>query len=46
MAKANTLGEAGSGHLANLKRLAYFAAVVETGSFTAAAERLASPRRW
>lgn len=40
MAKANTLGEAGSGHLANLKRLAYFAAVVETGSFTAAAERL------
>lgn len=27
-------------HLANLKRLPYFAAVVEAGSFTAAAERL------
>lgn len=28
------------GNFANLKRLAYFAAVVETGSFTAAADRL------
>jgi DNA-binding transcriptional LysR family regulator len=26
--------------LGNLRRLAYFAAVIETGSFTAAAERL------
>ncbi|MBO9641663.1 MAG: LysR family transcriptional regulator [Pseudacidovorax sp.] len=40
MAKANNPTEAESGHLGNLKRLAYFAAVVETGSFTAAAERL------
>lgn len=36
----NNRMESNSGHLANLKRLAYFAAVVETGSFTAAAERL------
>src|SRR5438046_9353258 len=28
------------GRLGNLRRLAYFTAVVETGSFTAAAERL------
>jgi len=40
MAKANSTEESGASHLANLKRLAYFAAVVETGSFTAAAERL------
>lgn len=32
--------DAGFSNFANLKRLAYFAAVVETGSFTAAAERL------
>src|ERR1044072_2278928 len=32
--------ESGLGGLGNLRRLAYFAAVVETGSFTAAAERL------
>ena len=32
--------EAGLGGLGNLRRLAYFVAVVETGSFTAAAERL------
>jgi len=30
----------GSGGLGNLRRLSYFVAVVETGSFTAAAERL------
>ena len=40
MAKANNTEESGASHLANLKRLAYFAAVVETGSFTAAADRL------
>jgi len=40
MSKANIDGKAGLGDLANLKRLAYFAAVVETGSFTAAADRL------
>lgn len=40
MAKANNTEKSDAGHLANLKRLAYFAAVVETGSFTAAAERL------
>lgn len=42
MQKANNIDGAGPdpGHLANLKRLAYFAAVVETGSFTAAADRL------
>lgn len=40
MSKANNPEESGASHLANLKRLAYFAAVVETGSFTAAAERL------
>jgi len=32
--------EAGIGALGNLRRLVYFVAVVETGSFTAAAERL------
>jgi DNA-binding transcriptional LysR family regulator len=32
--------EAGLSDVGNLRRLAYFAAVVETGSFTAAAERL------
>jgi len=40
MPRANSTEESGASHLANLKRLAYFAAVVETGSFTAAAERL------
>lgn len=40
MPTANSTEESGASHLANLKRLAYFAAVVETGSFTAAAERL------
>lgn len=37
---ANNPEESIAGRLANLKRLAYFAAVVETGSFTAAADRL------
>ena len=32
--------DAGLGGIGNLRRLAYFVAVVETGSFTAAAERL------
>ena len=40
MPTANNEREADASHLANLKRMAYFAAVVETGSFTAAAERL------
>lgn len=40
MSKANSSDETGSGNLANLRRMAYFAAVVETGSFTAAADRL------
>jgi len=40
MSKANNQSEAGPGNFANLKRLAYFAAVIETGTFTAAAERL------
>ena len=40
MLKANNLMESGSGGLGNLRRLAYFVAVVESGSFTAAAERL------
>lgn len=40
MPTANKQDDAGAAHLANLRRLAYFAAVIETGSFTAAAERL------
>lgn len=40
MLKANNKSEANSGDLSNLRRLVYFAAVVETGSFTAAADRL------
>lgn len=40
MLKTNNQGEGGPDGLGNLRRLAYFAAVVETGSFTAAAERL------
>lgn len=40
MPKTYNEGEARLGGFANLRRLAYFAAVVETGSFTAAAERL------
>lgn len=40
MPEANNPRQPGHGNLANLKRLAYFAAVVESGSFTAAAERL------
>jgi DNA-binding transcriptional LysR family regulator len=40
MSKPHNRGEAGLGDFGNLRRLAYFAAVVETGSFTAAAERL------
>ena len=40
MAKADNRPEPTPNNLANLKRLAYFAAVVETGSFTAAADRL------
>jgi len=42
MPKANNQTEPPPGHFANLKRLAYFAAVVEAGSFTAAAERSGS----
>jgi DNA-binding transcriptional LysR family regulator len=40
MLNANNQGEAGIGDMGSLKRLVYFAAVVETGSFTAAADRL------
>ena len=40
MPNANNLPDTIRPDLANLKRLAYFAAVVEAGSFTAAAERL------
>ncbi|MBR7981705.1 LysR family transcriptional regulator [Burkholderia cenocepacia] len=40
MQKANNMEEASSSNFANLKRLAYFSAVVEAGSFTAAADRL------
>ena len=40
MLKANNESEAGGGGLGNLRRLAYFVAVAESGSFTAAAERL------
>jgi DNA-binding transcriptional LysR family regulator len=40
MEKANNQGEAVANHFGNLKRMAYFAAVVECGSFTAAADRL------
>lgn len=40
MSKANNLVELRRGNFANLKRMAYFAAVVETGGFTRAAERL------
>lgn len=40
MPKANNQTEAGHVDFANLKRLAYFAAVVEAGTFTAAADRL------
>ncbi|SHF75686.1 DNA-binding transcriptional regulator, LysR family [Lampropedia hyalina DSM 16112] len=40
MSKTNNQDEPGQSGYANLKRLAYFAAVVETGSFTAAAARL------
>lgn len=40
MSKANNIDESGPGKLANLRRMAYFAAVLETGSFTAAAHRL------
>lgn len=40
MLKANNHAAAGSNAFSNLKRLAYFAAVVEAGSFTAAADRL------
>jgi len=40
MQMAINMTETGLGNFANLKRLAYFAAVVETGSFTAAADRL------
>ncbi|RYF08378.1 MAG: LysR family transcriptional regulator [Comamonadaceae bacterium] len=40
MSKTNNPDTAGAGHFAHLKRMAYFAAVVETGSFTAAADRL------
>lgn len=40
MPTANSRRPSGHANLANLKRLAYFAAVVEAGGFTAAAERL------
>lgn len=40
MSKANNGEEVDTGNLANLRRMAYFAAVVETGSFTAAAYRM------
>jgi DNA-binding transcriptional LysR family regulator len=40
MSKAHNPEAAGPGNVANLRRMAYFAAVVETGSFTAAADRL------
>lgn len=40
MLKAYNQPESSIGGLGNLRRLAYFVAVVETGSFTAAAERL------
>lgn len=40
MSKTYNKNERGLGELGNLRRLAYFAAVVETGSFTAAADRL------
>lgn len=40
MRKANNRDDQGVGGVGNLKRLIYFASVVETGSFTAAAERL------
>src|SRR3954470_18764411 len=40
MSKANSPDESALANFAHLRRLAYFAAVVETGSFTAAADRL------
>ena len=40
MRKTTNNAKSTTGGLANLKRLAYFAAVVENGSFTAAADRL------
>ncbi|PPT20083.1 LysR family transcriptional regulator [Xanthomonas arboricola] len=40
MPKTHNRSKTGPGGLGNLRRLAYFVAVVDTGSFTAAAERL------
>src|SRR3954470_15521205 len=40
MSKTNSRNDAGPRGHGNLRRLAYFVSVVETGSFTAAAERL------
>ena len=40
MPKPYNQNDAGPGGIGNLRRLSYFVAVVETGSFTAAAERL------
>lgn len=40
MLKIYSKSDSGLGGLGNLRRLAYFVSVVETGSFTAAAERL------
>lgn len=40
MLKIHNKNETGLGGLGNLRRLAYFVSVVESGSFTAAAERL------
>src|SRR3954469_17087486 len=40
MSKTNIAPDSGPERIGSLRRLAYFASVVETGSFTAAAERL------
>src|SRR6478735_12633006 len=40
MLKTNNKDEGSVGGMGNLRRLTYFVAVVETGSFTAAADRL------
>src|SRR6218665_334850 len=40
MPQTHNADATGPGHFANLRRMAYFAAVVEAGNFTAAAERL------
>lgn len=40
MSKVNNKMESNLGDMANLRRLLYFVSVIETGSFTAAADRL------